>query len=88
MQDEYLTVCQVATLKSVSRNAVYKAVHDGRLAATQLVGRVAIRRTDAQNWIPRERTGRRKGVPTSEAAKAKIAESQRLRWKRRKEGEI
>lgn len=85
MQDEYLTVSQVATLKSVSRNAVYKAVHDGRLAATQLVGRVAIRRTDAHNWTPRERTGRRKGVPTSEAAKAKIAESQRLRWKKRKE---
>ena len=85
MQDEYLTVSQVATLKSVSRNAVYKAVHDGRLAATQLVGRVAIRRMDAQSWTPKERTGRRKGVATSDAAKAKIAESQRLRWKRRKE---
>ena len=88
MQDEYLTVNQVAVAKGVSRNAVYKAVRDGRLAATTLVGRVAIRRTDADTWTPGERTGRRKGVPTSDAAKAKIAESQRLRWKRRKEREI
>lgn len=87
MNDEYLSVSQVAQLKGVSRNAVYKAVSEGRLAAVRIAG-VAIRRTDAQGWTPKNRTGRRKGSPTGEEARAKISESQKVRWLKRKKEDI
>ncbi len=85
MNDDYLSVSQVAKLKGVSRNAVYKAVQDERLASRRLIGIVAIKRDDATAWTPKARTGRRKGIPTSEEAKAKISASQRKRWQERKE---
>ena len=83
MNDQYLSVSQVANLKGVSRNAVYKAVREGRLVSTKLVGVVAIRRSDAEAWSARSRTGRKTGKPTSEEAKAKISVAQRLRWQKR-----
>lgn len=85
MPDQYLSVSQVALLKGVSRNAVYKAVREERLASTELVGTVAIRRVDAEAWQVRSRVGRVAGQPTSPEAKAKISASQRLRWQKRKE---
>lgn len=85
MNPQYLSVTQVADLKQVSRNAVYKAVSQGRLPATKIGGFVVIRTLDARNWTPKIRTGRRRGVKVSDETKAKIAQAQRLRWKKRKE---
>lgn len=87
MNDQFLSVSQVAQLKGVSRNAVYKAVNEKRLPSTQLVGYIALRVSDVEAWIPRERTGRRQGVKPSEDTKQRIAESQRLRWQKRKQHE-
>ncbi len=85
MNDKFLSVSQVAAMKGVSRNAVYKAVREKRLASARLVGIIAVSWEDATAWIPKARTGRRKGISTSEEAKAKIAASQRKRWQKRKE---
>lgn len=85
MNPQYLSVTQVAELKKISRNAVYKAVSQGRLPATKIGGFVVIRVADVETWIPKVRTGRRKGVSVSEETKAKIAQAQRLRWQKRKE---
>lgn len=87
MNQQYLSVTQVAELKQVSRNAIYKAISQGRLPAMQIGGFVVIRVADAQAWTPRVRTGRRKGVKASEETKTKIAQAQRLRWQKRKEQE-
>lgn len=84
MNDNYLSVNQVAQLKGVSRNAVYKAVSEGRLASVRIVG-VAIQRVDAEEWTPKSRTGRRKGISTPEEIKAKISEAQKARWLKLKE---
>ncbi len=84
MNDEYLSVTQVASLKGISRNAVYKAVREGRLPSVRIVG-VAIKRVDALAWIPKSRVGRRKGIPTSEEAKANISEAQKARWQKRRQ---
>ena len=85
MNDDYLSVPQVAQLKGVSRSAVYKAVQEARLPSVRLVGRPAIKRSDAVAWVPGTRTGRRQGRPVTEETKAKIAASQRNRWQKRKE---
>jgi excisionase family DNA binding protein len=85
MNDEYLSVPQVAQLKGVSRSAVYKAVQEARLASVRLVGHTAIKRADAVAWVPGTRMGRRQGQVVSEQTKAKISASQRLRWQKRKE---
>jgi excisionase family DNA binding protein len=87
MDEELLSVSQAAQIKKVSRNAIYKAVNEGRLASMLIVGRLVLRKTDVEAWTPRARTGRRKGTATSEVAKAKISQSQRLRWQKRKEQE-
>lgn len=79
-----LSVSQVALSKGVSRNAVYKAVREGRLPSTELVGTVAIRWTDVEAWQARRRVGRVVGKPASPEAKAKISASQRLRWQKKK----
>lgn len=84
MNDDYLSVTEVAKLKDVSRNAVYKAVQEERLASRRLVGVVAVKREDAVAWVPKARTGRQKEIATTEATKAKIAASQRKRWQQRK----
>ncbi len=84
MDDQLLSVSQVAQLKGVSRNAVYKAVSEKRLPSQQIVGHIALRAADVEAWNPRERTGRREGVKVTEETKQRIAESQRLRWQKRK----
>lgn len=85
MDDQFLSVSQVAQLKGVSRNAVYKAVSEKRLPSQQIVGHIALRVADVEAWNPRERTGRRQGVKFSEETKQRISESQRLRWQKRKQ---
>lgn len=78
--DEYLTVSQVAALKAVSHKAVYKAVSEGRLPSTRVLGRIGLKPTDVEAWVPRARTVRRVSKPTSEETKRRISESQKLRW--------
>ncbi len=85
MNDNYLSVSQVAQIKGVSRNAVYKAIQDGRLASVRFVGVMGIKKIDAEVWTPKSRIGRLKGGRITEEAKSKIAESQRQSWKQRKE---
>lgn len=87
MNDQYLSVTQVANQKQVSRNAVYKAIQEGRLPSTQIAGLVVVKFQDAESWQPKARTGRRSGVKSSDETKAKIAEAQRLRWQKKKRQE-
>ena len=85
MLNQYLSVTQVAKQKQISRNAVYKAIREGRLPSTQIAGLVVVKTKDAEVWMPKARTGRHSGSKSSEETKAKIAESQRLRWQKRKQ---
>ena len=85
MKDQYLSVTQVAEQKQVSRNAVYKAISQRRLSATEIAGFVVVRVQDAAAWQPKARTGRRSGSPMSDKTKARIADAQRLRWQRKKQ---
>lgn len=85
MNDDYLSASQVAQIKGVSRNAVYKAIQEGRLASVRFVGVIGINKADVEVWTPKSRIGRLRGGRTTEEAKAKIAESQRKSWKQRKE---
>lgn len=87
MSNQYLSVTQVANQKQISRNAVYKAIREGRLPSVQIAGLVVVKAKDVEAWIPKTRTGRRSGSRSSDATKAKIAESQRLRWQKKKEQE-
>ena len=87
MNDQYLSVTQVANKKQVSRNAVYKAIQEGRLPSMQIAGLVVVKFKDAEAWMPKARTGRRSGSKSSDETKAKIAEAQRLRWQKRKQQE-
>ena len=84
MNDQYLSVTQVVNQKQVSRNAVYRAIQEGRLPSTQIAGLTVVKFQDAEAWQPKARTGRRSGIKSSDETKAKIAEAQRLRWQRRK----
>jgi excisionase family DNA binding protein len=81
MNEKLLTVSQAATLKKVSRSAIYKAISEGRLPHRLVLGHTALREVDVLAWTP---VGRSKGTPRSEEVKAKISASQRIRWQRRK----
>ena len=87
MPNQYLSITQVANQKQISRNAVYKAIREGRLPSTQIAGLVVVKAKDAEAWMPKARTGRQGGSKSSDETKAKIAESQRLRWQKRKQAE-
>ncbi|HEX9998608.1 MAG TPA: helix-turn-helix domain-containing protein [Abditibacterium sp.] len=88
VMDEYLTVSQVASLKGVSLKAVYKAVSEGRLSSTRILGRMGLRPADVEAWVPRVRTVRRVSKPTSEETKRRISETQKLRWAARSQSTI
>ena len=85
MKDQFFSVTQVANQKQVSRNAVYKAIQEGRLPSERIAGLVVVKFEDAEAWVPKTRTGRKTGSKSSDETKAKIAESQRLRWQKRKQ---
>lgn len=51
MSDALLTVDQVAEQVGLSRDAVYRAIHDGQLAASKLRGRLRIHPTAVTTWI-------------------------------------
>ncbi len=92
--DKLLTPQEAATLKAVSRTAIYAAISEGRLPAIQILGRLGLRETDVQNWQPcgskghvraKRRSGKPKGSLQTEDAKRRISESQKRRWAQRKE---
>ena len=87
MRHKHLSVNQVAQLKGVSRNAVYKAVQQKRLASIRVMGIIAVRTQDAEAWIPKSRTGQRKGVRPTEETKKKMSEAHKKRWLKRKGNE-
>lgn len=91
--DDCLSVAEVASLKQVSRRAIYAAIFEGRLASAKVSGHTIIPRTAASLWIPVEseeragakrRGGRPRGSKMTEESKARIARTQRLRWADRK----
>lgn len=85
MKLKLLTAAEVANLKGVTRAAVYAAIAGGRLPHRQVLGRIAVRETDALAWKPTPHVGRRKGAQLSEDAKARISQAQKRRWAQRKQ---
>jgi hypothetical protein len=84
MLPKLLTAADVARMKGVSRTLVYNAMNKGKLAYIEILGRRAIKESDARKWKPPGRiTGRPKGIPMSEEAKARISEGLRKRWQLR-----
>jgi len=87
-----ITPDEAAQLKSVTRAAIYAAIAEGRLPATRILGRLALKRKDVVAWVPRSyagRPGRKSGPPVgirlSEEAKQRISEGQKRRWQQRKQ---
>ncbi len=92
MKTELLTPVEAAALKSVTRTAIYTAIKEGRLPHRRMLGRIALRKSDVVAWIPMSYKGRPgvkgrrpKGLAMSEEAKARISESQKRRWAKRKQ---
>lgn len=84
MISNLITVAEAAQLKSVSRSTIYNAIKDGRLKSQRVLGHVALSRREVERWQPSATTGWPKGKRVSEEAKAKISESQKRRWQKRK----
>lgn len=84
MNKNLLTPDEAAKLKGVSRTTIYSAMAQGRLKHTRILGRLAIEKSDLLMWIPIPYSGRRKGTPMSEAAKARLSVSQKRQWAQRK----
>ena len=80
-EEKWLTPAEAATLRGVSRAAVYKAVEQGRLPHRIILSRIAVRESDVLTWADSgARPGRPKGIPMSADAKAIVAQAQRRRW--------
>ena len=84
MKAKLLTPAEAAQLKHVSRAAIYAAIAEGRLPHQRVLGRLAVREKDVLAWTPAPNSGRRKGTAMSQEAKARISQSQKRRWERRK----
>lgn len=87
MKLKLLTAAEVANLKGVTKAAVYAAIAGGRLPHQHVLGRIAVRETDALAWKPTPHVGRRKGAQLSDEAKSRISQAQKRRWAQRKEVE-
>jgi len=86
MKDNLLSVSQAAKFKGVSRAAIYGAIARGRLPHQRVLGHLALREADIRDWTPLGfKTGRPKGTPMSDEAKARLSESQKRRWEKRKQ---
>lgn len=83
-EQDLFTPDQAAKFKGVSRTAVYSAIAEGRLKATRILGRLAVKKSDLLAWTPVRYSGRPKGIPMSAGAKARLSTSQKHRWKQRK----
>lgn len=77
MNEDYLTVGEVAQDKGISTSAVYKAIDQGRIGSQRILGRLALKRSEVAAWQPKERTGRRVGSAMSEEGKARISAGQK-----------
>lgn len=93
MHEELLTAEEAAQLKGVTRAAVYLAIKEGRLPHTRVLGRLGVRQADVLAWTPiryggrpGRKTGRTPGTPLSKETRERIAEAQKRRWAKRKEG--
>jgi len=80
---QFLTPDEAAKLKGVSRTAIYSAIAQGRLSHTRVLGRLALREADVLAWTLRR--GRPKGISPSQETRARMAESQRRTWAKRKQ---
>lgn len=87
MNSELITAAEAATLKGVSRTAIYKAIQQGRLNSLRLLGRIALSRDEVVRWQPSSNLGWPKGRPVSEEVKAKISQSQKQRWAKGRENQ-
>ncbi len=86
MKDNLLSVSQAATLKGVSRSAIYAAVERGILPHQRVLGHIGVQESDVLAWTPiGHKAGRPKGKPMSEEAKRKISAGQKRRWVQRRE---
>lgn len=85
MDSELLTVQEAATLKGVTRAAIYAAIKEGRLPHRKMLGRFALLKADVVAWIPSPYQGRRHGSRLSAETKAKIADGQRQSWAKRRD---
>jgi predicted DNA-binding transcriptional regulator AlpA len=84
MLPKLLTAIEVARLKGVSRTLVYNAMNKGKLPYIEILGRRAVKESEAKKWKPPGRiTGRPKGIPVTDETKAKISEAQKKRWQLR-----
>ncbi len=84
MTDTIMTADEVARLKGVTRSAVYAAIAERRLPHVRILGRLAVRESDARSWQPVRSPGRPEGIPMSADARKRISSSQRRRWRERK----
>ena len=82
---ELISVSEAATLKSVTRSAIYTAIREGRLPHVRVVGHYALHKADVLAWTPQPSKGRQKGVPLKPETKARISASQKQRWAKRKQ---
>ena len=86
MSSSLLSVSQAATLKGVTRSAVYAAISRGDLDSQRVLGHVAVTEADVNAWQPiGHKKGRPKGTPMTEEVKSRISLSQKRRWQQRKE---
>ena len=60
MEEELLSVEQVATLRGRTRQAVTKAIRAGKLKATAFKGFYLLKRSDVDAWQPVRGRGRRR----------------------------
>ena len=82
---QYLTPDEAAKLKGVSRTTIYSAIAEGRLAHTRILGRLALKEADVVAWTPTPHSGRPKGIPVSETARARMSAAQQRRRAREKQ---
>lgn len=51
--DDLLTITEAAALLHLSRQAVHTAIQEQRLPAVKVLGRWAVRKADAEAYLPR-----------------------------------
>jgi excisionase family DNA binding protein len=83
-----LTISQAATLRGVSRQAIYSAIERGVLPALWDAGRWKIAEKDLLAWNanPAKR-GPKPGKKYSEEHRAKLSAVRKADWAKRKQGE-
>ena len=86
MTENLMTVSQAAQMKGVTRSVIYKAIQRGDLRVEIVLGRQAVYREEIRTWEPRK-AGRHRGTPASEEVKTRISETQKIRWRKRKQKE-